>query len=136
MAAVTKAVNTAPRPRSIWTDVNKKEFEKHVDQLKNVQRYNRQPCVCDDEYEPSGHRTHDQLPFLVEKELADGFATVAACDHDVKFVTTACIEPLTEPSGLTVRLAANGGIEKRVEDAFHELFDVLARCSSRGEAQP
>ena len=124
---------TAEEDKSIWKAVSEQTFYKKVDELEKqhvdyVEHYFRPPT--DSPISP------DLLPFEEERQLADDFAFIAACEFGVPFITAATIEVLPGLSGLTVRLAANEGVADRVVTAFEAIFASLMQCANKCRHAP
>lgn len=124
-------LDTARPGRSVWDDMDRGTFENHVMAL------SRAKSVPDSRIHLEANwpeqRNQDLLPFAIERQLADDFAFIAAYEYGVRYVTAAAIEPSSEPSSLTVRLAANEGIDDGVKYAFEKLFRTLERCATKGK---
>ncbi|PVH90281.1 hypothetical protein DM02DRAFT_678710 [Periconia macrospinosa] len=120
--------NTAPRGRSIWSQVDRKTFENGLDNLHNA-KFITEPQTLREEDWPKP-RKFEVLPFAIEKQLSDDIAFVSAYDYGVRYVTCAAIEA-GEREGLLIRLAANEGVCVLVVGAWTRLISTLERCAKK-----
>ncbi|KAJ9628756.1 hypothetical protein H2203_002658 [Taxawa tesnikishii (nom. ined.)] len=113
---------------SIWTAAEKETFYRHADGMKMAN------CVPKSWIHKKAEWPKDMdeelLPFATERQLADDFAFIAAYQNGVRQVTTATVE--VSKQGVTVRLAANEGVDKCVQVALRELFRILESCARKG----
>lgn len=127
-----RSSQTAPPEKSVWDVVGQDVFERNVAALR------RQNIVLGAHvYTISNNWTNGgtvaeacDLQIDVERELADDFAFVAAHEEGVRTVTAAVIE--TSSSCVKVVLAANEGIDDRVECTFQDMFRLLEACARCG----
>ncbi|KAF9632895.1 hypothetical protein BFW01_g3758 [Lasiodiplodia theobromae] len=118
---------------SVWKNVSRRDFERNIDAL-----FNKRPRVIP---EPIDYTGDDQTvdgdardPFSVdiERKLADDFAYISAYDVGVHPVTAVAIEYSLKPPGITVRLAANNGVEDHVRKDITDILVALKECNNRG----
>lgn len=122
--------DTAKPGGSVWDEMHRGTFESHVMALSRANAVPGSRIHREANWPEQGDR--ELLPFAVERQLADDFAFIAAYEYGVGYVTAAAIEPSSEPNSLTVRLAANEGIDDGVKYAFEKLFHTLERCATKG----
>lgn len=116
--------------RSIWDGIDRHAFECELDALHRT-RFVPEPQILEKEKLPRSRKT-GFLEFGVEMQLADDIAFISAYDYGVEYVTAATVEN-AEPDGLTIRLAANEGVCKKVQDAWEQLIPLLKNCSAKGQ---
>lgn len=118
---------------SVWVNVSRQDFERNVDAL-----FNKRPQVV---LAPIDYTDNDQaingdgrdpFPIDIERKLADDFAYISAYDVGVHPVTAAAIEYSLKPPGITVRLAANNGVEDHVRKEMTDILVALKECNNRG----
>ena len=117
--------------KSVWGLVDRAAYSQNLTQLvqlgreRDLSRLTRNSNNRDwDLVEVKG-----LLPFGVEKQLAEDFAFLAACDKSRDHVSAASVAFRSHSDSLCVSLASNQGIDPRVEAGFHELFEILSECA-------
>ena len=123
--------NTALPTRSIWRSLAQETFYRKLDELERLK------SVLPGKNYSLSQQNHDgrnsvSLSIGDEKELADNFAFIASRDFGALFVTVATLEENPDRQGLTIRLAANQGIQPQVRKAFDKLCAVFRRCAQEG----
>ncbi|KAF2139437.1 uncharacterized protein K452DRAFT_289996 [Aplosporella prunicola CBS 121167] len=126
------APNTAVPNHSVWTGLGRQTFEAHVDELARTNVVAGPRRYSHAEWPKASHET---LSFAVERQLADDFAFVAAYEPGPAYVTTAALEIATDPERLTVRLAANEGVNACVERALRDILGHLNTCARKGTSR-
>jgi hypothetical protein len=123
--------DTAPPNRSIWNGIGRKHFESRVSQLDTLHHVPTawQPVENDWPSETGQY----QLPFPVERQLADDLSFIATCESGEEHAAVAVVETLDNPTGLMIRLAANNGISLEVQEGFDGLLRILEQCASKGK---
>lgn len=122
--------NTSQSKRSIWDGIDREAFECELDALHRT-KFVPEPQILEKEEWPRSRKTG--FPeFGVELQLADDIAFISAHEYGVEYVTAATVE-IGIPGGLTIRLAANEGVCKKVQDAWAQLMPLLERCSAKGQ---
>lgn len=116
---------------SVWATVSRRDFEGNVDVLSNKKVVLRPIDYTSDDQTANGD-AHSPLPIDIERKLADDFAYISAYDVGVHPVTAATIEYSPERSGITVRLAANNGVEDHVRKNITDILVALKECTNRG----
>lgn len=116
--------------RSIWDGVDRKVFEREIDALHRT-NFVPKPQVLENKDWPRPRET-EFLEFGVEMQLADDIAFVSAYEYGVEYVTAATVDH-DGSDGLTIRLAANEGVRKNVQDAWRRLMFLLEKCSAKGQ---
>lgn len=129
-------VNTASAERSIWKETNQNDFRKHIVDLQ--QACNKTPGdpkvhVHRDWHgrRPPNNDNGRVLPFEVEERLSNDLAFLVANQQDAQTVSAVALEESLDPSGLIVRLAANGAVQQSVVDALRVMFSILEKCAKR-----
>ena len=124
--------NTAPPKRSIWAGIDPKKFELYSQYLDD-----RKHVAGPRDYSGATH-AHDErafpFSFEVERQLADDFAFIAAYIPEPRRVSAAAVEYDDANSQLTIRLAANEGIDNKVAKTFDKLIGILKKCARRGQS--
>ncbi|KAL0261366.1 hypothetical protein SLS55_002796 [Diplodia seriata] len=115
---------------SVWTSVSRRDFERNIDELERKRVILEPRDYTDKELSHETDATA-ALPLPLEHNLADDFAYISAYDVGVDHITAATIE-YSDSSGITVRLAANEGVEDCVQAAIKEVFRILKECNRRG----
>jgi hypothetical protein len=123
--------DTSTPPNSIWYHINRDEFEENADELESL-KYIATPWTQARSEWPEDDEQY-LIPYAVERQLADDFAYISACEPKVVTVTAATIEVSDEPSGITVRLAGNKGIREYVRDALDGILRSLEGCARKGK---
>lgn len=119
---------TAQPGRSIWDNVDRRKFERELDDL-HRSNFVPEPQVLEKKDWPEP-RDIDLLPFETEKQLADDIAFVSAYENGARYVTAASVEAW-KGNGLLIRLAANEGVCDKVRTAWEQLTPLLRRCSAK-----
>jgi hypothetical protein len=122
--------DTSPSSRSIWRELDRGQFEENTDELEAL-KYRATPWA----QAPSDWPEDDDrylLPYAVERQLADDFAYLSACEPKVVTVTAATVEIHDNPCGITIRLAGNKGIRSYVQDALDSILRNLEQCARQG----
>lgn len=121
--------HAATPSQSIWQDVSRATFEKHVDKLwkKNIV-----PKTATRTDLPK-QREYDVLPFTTENQFAHDIAVITANKAGARYVTAAAVEQHAEGSGITVRLAGNEGIETGIQDQLTAMFGTLENCANKSK---
>ncbi|OJD30403.1 uncharacterized protein BKCO1_6100052 [Diplodia corticola] len=115
---------------SIWTSVMRRDFERNIDDLddKHVVLEPRDYTGRDFSHEKDAIAA---LPLDLERKLADDFAYISAYDVGVNDITAATIECSLDSPGITVRLAANEGVEDCVQNSIKEVLQILKGCGRK-----
>jgi len=121
--------DTAPKNLSIWSRIDRTEFERQAGQLQDrviSQGSSRSPehLQCDRSY---------PFSFDLERQVADDFAYIAAHDYGGHFVSAVTIDLNEGQESLSIRLAVNGGVKGKVGQAFNELTQILKMCAKKGD---
>ena len=136
MSQPRPAITAAP-DQSIWQGLNQSLFRKRIDDLRGKTRCPRAPILHTEKEWRGRAVTADVntriLPFDVERRLADDLAFVAAFQKHVKQISSCALEERHDSSGVTIRLAANGGVEEAVVKSFRQVCELLQSCAKRRE---
>lgn len=122
--------DTAVVGESIWDVTPRSEFEKNIAELT---RLNDQPATSQ-VYKLRSEDSHPDFAFLpldIERELADDFAFIAACEEGVNTVTATALELMNDSTRLVV--AANEGIRMEVKETMTKVLSKLEACARLGE---
>lgn len=123
--------DTAPADRSIWTTVKRATLERHTQVLFTKKHVaGRQLYI---EPIPAQSSLAYPLSFELEKSLADDFAFIAASKPQVDAVSAATVEQNEAQPFITLRLAANEGIQPDVKTTFDALFQTLRKYARKGD---
>ena len=129
-----KPSSTATPKNSVWKSVNITTFYNNVNELFNLHPV---PKEIHHSIPKRFKKTENgTIPFEAERQLADDFAFIAACEYGVDFVTAATIEVLPDLSGLVLRLAANEGIADPVMRCLSVIIAALERCAEKSMLDP
>lgn len=134
-------VQTASPERSVWRDVVQTKFRMKVVELEKASReVPRDPKVYTHaewlaQSSPIGGKVR-RLPFGVEQQLADDLAFIAAAEEGVNAVSAVGLEENSGQSGIIVRIAANEGVRKDVQETLETIFGLLKQCASRSMLNP
>ena len=123
--------DTVTTGESVWDTVGRAEFEKNVAGLMRENDLPGTNQIYTLEDLPSGKCRSGSaiLQLDVERELADDFAFIAACEEGANTVTAATIEVTSD--FLRVVLAANEGVQTQVVSAMRSLLRKLETCAGR-----
>ncbi|RDI88483.1 hypothetical protein Vi05172_g960 [Venturia inaequalis] len=125
--------DTSPPTKSIWDAIDRDEFERNADELESL-KYRAAPWAQARSEWPEDDERY-LIPYAVERQLADDFAYISACEPKVVTVTAATVEAYENPSGITIRLAGNKGIREYVQGALNEILRNVEQCA-RKEISP
>jgi hypothetical protein len=115
---------------SIWHEIDRDQFEETADELEAL-KYRAAPWAQARTDWPEDDDRYP-IPYAVERQLADDFAYISACEPKVVTVTAATIETSENPPGITIRLAGNKGIRGYVQVALDKVLQNLERCARKG----
>lgn len=130
-------VNTASKQNSIWRDLDQSNFRKRIDDLGvKSNDYPGLPQVHSSRDWLSQHNASDEvnhvLSMNVEERLANDVAFLIASQKGVELVSAVALEEFTGSDGLSIRLAANGGISETVIDVMRSISVLLQKCATKG----
>lgn len=120
--------DTADASSSIWTTINRGKFEREAQMLQCKQHvagprdYTSLASLDNPAY---------PLPIKIEQQLADDLAFICAYVGDVRKVSAVALECNNIPRMMTVRLAANEGVESEVREMIDLILQKLEQCASR-----
>lgn len=125
-------VQTTLSGQTIWIGLTEDEFRKHMVALEH--RTNAVP-VDVQVFRPETMKIDDQplnLPLLIEQQLANDFAFLAAVKEGAQSVAAACLEQHLSPqSMLKIRIAGADSIEQSVRSTLRAIGDVLMHVTKR-----
>lgn len=124
--------DTSTPTKSIWGAIDRDEFERNADELESL-KYRAAPWAQARSEWPEDDKRY-LIPYAVERQLADDFAYISACEPKVVTVTAATVEAYENPSGITIRLAGNKGIREYVQGALNEILRNVEQCARKGRA--
>ena len=115
---------------SIWDGINHKKFYHDLNALYKKDRYQKLPTLsnrllphllagADDE--------PDVLSATIERQLADDFAFLASWTTWQRHVAASAVQQQTDPKRLCICIAANQGIDARLQDGFGTIFELLRK---------
>lgn len=68
-----------------------------------------------------------------ERQIASGFAYIAACKDDSTKIMAACVEERSDPNaGLIIRVASNSGVSEQVIDNLSSVADIMIAAANAG----
>ena len=134
------AVNTAHNDQSIWQNVDRDTFRRHIISLQQASNeVPSDPVVYSASEWLATHETGNglaySLPMDVEQRLADDLAFIAAAEEGPKEVSAIALEEQVDPPGLLILLAANEKFPVGVEDMLKACFRLLSQCASRSTSK-
>ena len=117
---------------SLWTPQSLQNFLKSVSTLHSCsevpgQRVTHNPAEWLRQ-NPDREIIHG-LSFEDERRLADDLAFVVRFDEGVKYVSSVAVEQSAEPPHLTIRVAANEGVDDKVMQTLQTVGTFLAMCA-------
>ncbi|TID25409.1 hypothetical protein E2P81_ATG04508 [Venturia nashicola] len=124
--------DTATPTNSIWDDIDRNQFEQNADDLEAL-KYRAAPWAQARSEWPEDDKRYS-IPYAVERQLADDFAYISACEPKVVTVTAATVEAYENPPGIIIRLAGNKGIREYVQHALGQILRNVEQCARKGRA--
>lgn len=126
--------DTSTPTNSIWDHIDRDQFEENADELEAL-KYRATPWAqARSEWPQDDDRYF--IPYAIERQLADDFAYISACEPKVVTVTAATVEAHENPPGLTIQLAGNKGIREYVQIALDNILRSVERCARKGRTYP
>lgn len=126
---------TAESSNSIWRNVQEDAFRRHVVQLEkqtNAVPMDPETFSTDGWQNTNDSSTHNgTLTLMIERQLADDFALLAAVEEGAQSVSAACIEENSDGQGLTVRFAAMDAVKLNHQDALRRMSRTLMDSAKR-----
>lgn len=122
--------DTSTSTESIWNDIDRDQFEANADELEALKYRAAPKSQARSEWPEDDNRY--LIPYAVERQLADDFAYISACEPKVVTVTAATIEVYEDPPGITIRLAGNKGIRENVQYSLDSILRNLELCARKG----
>jgi hypothetical protein len=122
--------NNVPPNRSVWSGVALPDFLKRVKFLE-TRNWTSKPSLLHVD-ESNDRNSHYLLPPETELRLADDIAFIAACQPGPNHVSAATIEAIEGQDVIRICLAANEGVEKKVEEEIRKVLDLAERCARKG----
>ena len=125
---------------SIWDGINRTQFYQDLNTLDQHRqgKYQKTPEIAGRLLRHLLDKASEEsegaaLSAKVECQLADDFAFLASWNNLPEHVAAAAVHPKTKPKGLSVVIAANGGIEAQVQTAFQKILRAMERRAKQGE---
>ncbi|GAB7350256.1 hypothetical protein MBLNU459_g0904t2 [Dothideomycetes sp. NU459] len=131
--------DTAAPPSSIWSKAPRARFAAKVASLERCTVTPGAPRVYAADDWPAAaaaaaaarRNAALELPFEVERQLADDFAFLGSYKEGVETVTAAAVEWGGAGGGCVVRVAANEGVDDIAQKALEDVLMILQRCAAR-----
>lgn len=124
--------DTSTPTNSIWDDIDRDRFEENADELEAL-KYRTVPWAQARSEWPEDDKRYS-ITYAVERQLADDFAYISACEPKVVTVTAATVETYENPPSITIRLAGNKGIREYVQHALDEILRNVEQCARKSRA--
>jgi hypothetical protein len=126
---------TAESRNSIWRDVQEDTFRDHLVQLEeqtNAVPMDPATFPAEEWHSTNDPSTHNQfMTLMIEHQLAEDFALLAAVEEGAQSVSAACIEEDPDGQGLTVRFAAMDAVKLEHQDALRGIARALMVSAER-----
>lgn len=120
--------DTAPRSSSICNFIDRATFDQQIKSISVRGHVAGRRIYRGD----VGSDESATLPLMVESGLADDFASIAATEPKVEFVSAVAIQQCGSSASILVRVAANRGVSVGVRKAFGNIFSFLRETARKG----